>query len=196
MSLNSGDFKVQTKKLSSISTKCFDAVVPCQPDICELASRCPYVDAVDEDPETGSLRYAPTRGVGNKCEVRRSYIDGVFKTLNEAVSQDGRVLNIVDAHRVGLLILPLYNSLMDFKLAVLGANGSIYHGKGANPAYKEMRATIKMIDDMLKDLGLGSSGSYGTDPTMKRAGKPVPHSQTTEAKGNSNIYAEVLQGGK
>lgn len=167
-----------TNSIEKISIKMFDAVADCRPMSCENRTRCPYVTADHED-EDGNIVYVQTI-FKRKCQIRVKYIGTILDSLIQAIPNNDEMT----VHRISIMLVPLYSSLIDFKLAALATQGDVYYLKGINPIYKEMRATIKMINDLLAYIAVVPGSSPGTG--KNQAGDLL--------NGDSDAYGEILNG--
>jgi hypothetical protein len=139
---NIGSLSIHKGKIGEIAVKVWDVIPVCDANCPLWEEECPY----DKNK--------------TRCELRRQYIESVFSSLSNAI-KDKDQLTI---HRVGMLLMPLYTSLISIKLEVHAKQGGMRSSRGGvDPIYKELRETIKLIDSMLKDLGIdkekGGSGN-------------------------------------
>lgn len=131
----------------SVPIVVWDACHRCTGEDCPISERCEYC------------------GRDEKCLVMYYYLDNVFNTALDIV---GKRLNRKVMHQVGLHIVPLYAQLIRFKISELGVrNVTYFNDKGnavINPIFREIRSTIKMIDDMWKQLGFKEMGGSVKEP--------------------------------
>lgn len=130
---NVGMLSIHKGTLDNFKVKMFDAIPLCD-------ENCPLYEEL--------CTYDKTR---RHCDLRRQYITSVFDSLSVAVKDWDEVAML----RVGMHLMPLYTMLVTFKMEAYNKQGQIRTKRGGiDPIYKEMRETIKMIDGMLKELGV------------------------------------------
>ncbi len=133
--LGSMNLKKGTFGDSNVSLIMWDALPDCN-DECSIWESCPY---------------EKNRA---KCEMRRQYVTSVINQLEKAI----QIKDETSILKMGLLLMPLFNHLVDFKITHHALNGdTIIFNRGSakiHPVYKEIRATVKMINEMLNDLGV------------------------------------------
>ncbi|MFW6047238.1 MAG: hypothetical protein ACOCP4_05580 [Candidatus Woesearchaeota archaeon] len=124
-------------KYKSIPVVIWNACHDCIGDRCPIHHRCEFC------------------GQDDKCMVMYHYLDNVFSAALNIV---GDRISEKEMHRIGLHLVPLYTQLVKFKITELGVESPTYvTDKGAikmHPIYREIRSTIKMIDDMWASLGV------------------------------------------
>jgi hypothetical protein len=133
---NVGSLSIYKGNIGEVQVKLWDALPTCDSS-CELwEEKCPY---------------DKTKKI---CDLRKNYVENVFTSLNKAVDERDEVT----MHRLGFLLMPLYTSLISIKMEIHAKNGNIRGMKGSvDPIYRELRETIRMIDLMLKDLGINKN---------------------------------------
>ena len=93
--------------------------------------------------------------VGEKCQIERLYIATAMKPIYDEL---GTVLTSFDKIRLGLHLTPLYQLLARLqKESITQENVAHSTDSGLiriHPIYKEIRETIKIIDDMWSTLKL------------------------------------------
>ena len=152
---NVGSLTIHKGKIGELAVKMWDCLPLCDSDCSLWETECPY----DRNK--------------TRCELRRNYIESVFNSLSTAIdSKDDLTM-----HRVGMLLIPLYTSLISIKLEIHAKNGSLRASSGrVDPIYREMRETIKMIDSMLKDLNIDKDkGSTGKGDLLNGDGDYYEH---------------------
>ena len=111
----------------------WDAVPECS-EICPIFEMCNY------------------KQLKNKCSMRKKYIKKVVDQLSKVVDKTDD-----NWHKVGFMLVPLYSMLISFKISALAVQDPIVRGKmglKAHPSYKEIRETIKTINQLLSDLNV------------------------------------------
>lgn len=153
-----GDMTLYKGKLGDVQLIMWDALPNCS-DACNIYDRCPY------------------EGTNNrvKCEMRRRYLESVMKSLEKGIKEKDEISSIT----MGLLIAPLFQHLISFKIYEHSLQHTVTIKNKINPIYKEIRATIKEINSLLKDLGL-------TKGDTKR----------TFLDGNADYYDDMVRRGQ
>jgi len=128
---NLGDMTLYKGKLGDVQLIMWDALPQCVEE-CTIYTTCPF--------DKGRL----------KCEMRRRYLESVMKSLEEGVKKKDEI----SALTIGLLIAPLFQHLISFKIFEHSLGHNIMAKTKIHPIYKEIRQTIKEISGLLKDLGL------------------------------------------
>ena len=136
-----GDMTLYKGKLGDVQLIMWDALPDCTDD-CTIYERCPYE------------KMARKR---LKCEMRRRYLESVMKSLETGVKQKDEL----SALTTGLLVAPLFQHLISFKIYEHSLQHTVAVKGRINPIYKEIRATIKEINGLLKDLGLTAGDKKG-----------------------------------
>lgn len=130
---NTGSLSIHKGKLGELAIKMWDVIPVCDANCPLWEEECPYDKSK------------------TRCELRRQYIESVFSSLSNAIENKDEMI----MHRVGMLLMPLYTSLISIKLEIHAKQGSMRSSRGGvDPIYRELRETIKLIDSMLKDLGI------------------------------------------
>ncbi len=130
-----------TSTYKSVPVVIWDACHNCIGDRCPISHRCEFY--LTEE----------------KCMVMYYYLDNVFRTALDTI---GDKISKKEMHKIGLHLVPLYTQLVKFKIEELGIERPTYTTEKGDvkmhPLYREIRSTIKMIDDMWSDLGLKRVG--------------------------------------
>lgn len=133
----------------------WDAVKDCIGKECAAVSSCSYVQK-------------------GKCSTMRAYMKGVSRAIYN--DYEG-ILNDKELMHIGLHLLPLYKILCQMKIEEMGVHRIVTtteHGTMvANPIYREIRETMKLINMEWKMIDLMA-------PTM--GGIKFPHQQGRKAK--------------
>jgi len=151
-----GDMTLYKGKLGDVQMIMWDALPDCI-EGCPIYMECPY--------EKKRL----------KCEMRRRYLESVLKSLEEGVTKKDEI----SALTIGLLVAPLFQSLISFKIFEHSLQHNVMLRTKVHPIYKEIRQTIKEISSLLKDLGL-------TEGDKKKG----------YLDGNSDYYDEMIKRGR
>ena len=113
----------------------FDAVRPCRENRCPIHDLCPYTKA-------------------GKCKIETTYLDAVFKSLCSIVRNKltQELLNKFTLH-----LLPLHHQLIKFKIKAYSVEDvcftTVQGGVKMHPIFKEIRETIKQIENTQKSMG-------------------------------------------
>jgi len=140
----------------------WDAIISCVQEDCHIFEVCPY------------------KKVG-KCKVRSEYLSYVHTIMHGQIDNDNKMAKF----RLGLELIPLFNQLIDIKIAAYGARPTFVHKHGiaVNPILRELRACVKAISDTIMSLtNMGAfekSGPRGIDTLV----------------GDSNYYDELFTEG-
>ena len=114
----------------------WDAVPDCKDERCKAHFMCEF----------------DRRG---KCTTMMQYLKGTSQMI---FKNFGEVLDEPTFYRVGMHLMPMYRTLCRLKIEELGVNNIVTTSdtgrKQANPIYKEIRDTIKIIDSLWHSLGL------------------------------------------
>jgi len=151
-----GSMTLYKGKLGDVQLIMWDALPECNEE-CSIYEECPYEKN------------------RNKCEMRRRYLESVMESLEAGVKKKDEISSIT----VGLMVAPLFQSLISFKIFAHGLDHSIMLKNKVHPIYREIRQTIKEISSLLKDLGLT------TDDKAKNY-----------LDGNSEFYDEMIKNGR
>ncbi len=139
----------------------WDAIPPCQVEDCNIFAVCPYDKA-------------------GRCRVRAEYLDYVHTLMHGQIDKENNLARF----RLGLEVIPLFNQLIDIKIAAFGRQPLQLgrHGYTVNPIMREMRACIKAISDSISQLNsidaFKGSGLKGVD----------------ELVGNQDYYDSLFEG--
>jgi len=126
--------------INNIQLVMWDAVPECNED-------CPIYD---------TCIYAANHH--NKCDLRKQYTNKVLQNLSTACAEADEI----KVHKIGFLLIPLYQQLITFKINSLNNQHQIFEGNRINPIFKEQREVIKLITTMLDSLEIGDgSGRLG-----------------------------------
>jgi len=136
-----GDMTIYKGKLGDVQLIMWDALPDCVEE-CPIYTTCPY---------------ASMQRRRLKCEMRRRYLESVMGSLEKGVQKKDEMSSLT----IGLLTAPLFNHLISFKIFAHSLQHSVMSGRKVHPIYKEIRATIKEINGLLKDLGLTADGKRG-----------------------------------
>lgn len=151
-----GDMTLYKGKLGDVQLIMWDALPDCTDD-CKIYDECPYEKN------------------RNKCEMRRRYLESVMKSLEAGVQKKDEM----SALTVGLMVAPLFQSLISFKIYEHSLGHDVMSRTKVHPIYKEIRQTIKEISSLLKDLGITEDGKKGN-----------------YLDGNSEYYDEMVGKGR
>lgn len=140
-------YKGSTKDGSSVVQ--WDAVIQCESEDCTIFNVCPYEKC-------------------GRCRVRSEYLDYVHNILHGQIDNENKMA----LFRLGLEIIPLFNQLIDIKIAAYGARVSYADKFGikVNPILRELRACIKAISDSISSVtnmgAFESNGPKGVDAVI------------------------------
>ena len=157
---NIGDMNLYKGKMGELQLIMWDALPNCSEE-CSIYEDCPY----------GAVPHKRL-----KCEMRRRYLESVMGSLDKGIPKKDEMSNL----SVGLMIAPLFSHLISFKIFEYSTGHNIMYGKGVHPVYKEIRATIKSINDILRDLGINNKD--GKDRGL--------------IDGNSDYYDDMIRKGR
>jgi len=119
------------EKSKEIRLEMLDAIPECRKDKCLLAPQCPY----------------PKKG---RCKVRLHYVVGKEKFFHDNAAK----LDELTMCRIGQLLLPLYDQLCRFQMEQLVIETVDTHYNRVHPIFATVRATIKDIFTVEKNLQL------------------------------------------
>jgi len=142
----------------------WDAVPHCDPEHCPIVDDCPYAKE-------------------GRCTLRRNYQKYVVDTVLSGMSNITHEQMLL----IGMHLIPLYNQLIIFKIHVLNEPAVILTKKGpmTNPVFKEIRAIMKSIAEVLKDLrAIGAEGTPGVPG--------LPSGAVKKGHGDLTYYAELM----
>jgi hypothetical protein len=160
---NIGSLSIHKGPMGQFHLKLWDALPICDASCPLFEEQCPY---------------DKTKRI---CDLRKTYVENVMSSLYKAVEEKDEMM----MHRVGMLLIPLYTSLISIKLDIHAMNGRVSDSKGrVNGIYRELRETIKTIDAFLKDLGIDK---------VKGASK---NGKGDLLNGNGSYYEDLLNEGK
>jgi len=130
---NTGSIEIDKGNVESVPLVTFDAVPSCE-ERCSIYEACPFSN------------------VNVKCKLRRKYIEAVTKSIMIMVPKKDEIT----MHKVGFFLIPLYTHLVSLKIEILGMNQAVLIGKvvRANPLYKEIRDTIRLINQILNEVAV------------------------------------------
>lgn len=124
----------------------WDAIPQCQEEDCNIFGVCPYEKA-------------------GRCRVRSEYLNYVHLIMHGQIDATNKLARF----RLGMELIPLFNQLIDLKIASFGRQ-PLYlgkHGYSVNPIMRELRACVKAISDTLSSLNnikaFEGSGPKGVD---------------------------------
>lgn len=132
----------------------WDAVADCVEVNCPIFSLCPYEKK-------------------GKCMVELKYLKSVnvmlFKNFKDVIDEP-------TFFRIGMHLLPLYKSLCKMKMYELKVTDVVWedaNGKlKAEPIYKEIRDTIKLIEQVWRSTGLNKLQVIYENPELDMGGEP------------------------
>jgi len=154
---NAGSLSIHKGKLGELNLKMWDAVPLCSED-CRLWNECPYDDR---------------RG---RCQLRKVYVENVFDSLKLAITNRDELT----MHKVGMLLMPLYSSLISLKIEAYSMGGRVRGSSGkVDNIFREIRDTVKLISSFLDELNVKPSG---------KASNPLD--------GDGSYYESLLSEGK
>lgn len=158
---NVGSLQICKGSIGELQVKMWDVLPTCD-ETCSIYEKCPY---------------DKTKRI---CDLRKNYVENVFVSLSKSVDEEDEI----SMHRMGMLLIPLYTSLISIKLDIHSRNGNVRGFKGTvDPIYREMRETIRMIDGMLKDMGI--------DKVKDKEGRK----RKDFVNGNAEYYEDLLNEG-
>lgn len=131
---NVGSLDIKKGAVEGTPFVSFDAVPYCNSN-CGVAENCPYTKF-----ET-------------RCGLRKRYIECISRSLLEIIP----IKNEVTLHRIGFFMIPLYTHLISLKIELIGMNHqTMLIGKvvRVNPLFKEIRDTIRLLDQMLENISV------------------------------------------
>lgn len=134
---NLGEMNIYKGFMNEIKLAVWDAVPQCN-TACILHETCPFA-CTEDSPENP------------KCEIKTRYLNSTMRSLKKIVKQK----NEKNVHVIGMMLMPLYNQLVTFKMneyAIANDNNAMA-GKRVHPIYKEIRSTMKMIHETLGSIG-------------------------------------------
>ena len=115
----------------------------CIAELCRIDSMCEYV-------KTTAIKTV-------KCGLQKSYMKATAEMIHrcfEKELQDNENL----LFKVGMQLMPLYRALCKLKMEELAVSYPVYStprgDRKADPVYKELRETIKSINQCYRDIGL------------------------------------------
>lgn len=134
---NLGDMQIKKGDFGNIPLIMWDAIPDCD-DRCNIWETCPYEKN------------------RHKCEMRRQYVSSIVGQLEKAI----KIKDETNVLKMGLILMPLFSHLVDFKILHHSLNGEpVVINRGStkiHPVYKEIRATVKMINEILNDVGVSA----------------------------------------
>ena len=151
-----GDMTLYKGKMGDVQLIMWDALPDCT-DECTIYDSCPY--------EKRRM----------KCEMRRRYLESVMDSLEKGVKKKDEI----SALTVGLLVAPLFQALISFKIFQHSLGHDVMLRTKVHPIYKEIRQVIKEISSLLKDLGLTEGDKKGN-----------------YLDGNSEYYDQMISKGR
>lgn len=158
---NTGNMNIYKGIMSKVQFSIWDSVPVCT-TTCIAYNQCPK--RIKED-----VLNPP------KCAVRVRYLEAVLGTLKLGIKRK----DAITVHKIGMMLIPLYNQLVGMKIAELSMNqdNNVMFGAKINPIYKEMRSTIQLIDKILDGFNI-KGGHIGAPGTVT----------DTEINGNGAYY--------
>ena len=128
---NKGSLVINKGKSSGLALCSFDALTNCTMKDCCIYDSCPY-----------------NKDKNKACGIRKQYLSHVLKTLEKVPS----TLNELVGLKIGFNLIPLFSQLINMKILAHSLSGNIMRGTQIHPVFREIRQTIKLITDLLKDL--------------------------------------------
>lgn len=167
-----------TTKSGSTDIAVWDAIPICDP-VCSIFLYCPHNQYPDKDFLLESFNSDfdnfDQSQCKDQCSLRARYINSVFDTLKGSLEET----TPITTHTIGMFLIPLYSHLISFKIQEYALKGRVFNNRGSiNPIYREMRATIKSIYDILKELGVN------------------PKDQNNYLNGDSSYYDDLVNNGE
>jgi hypothetical protein len=131
---------------------CWDMIGSCDPE-CGIKARCGYVDG------RGLNNFEYSEGKKkNICFIQKKYLDTVYEIL---LGQSLPNMDEKQSIELGLSIMPLFGHLVKMKISEVSVDSVLLIDKQgkkyANPIYREMRETIKLINVMMESYGVNTS---------------------------------------
>jgi len=120
----------------------WDAISDCLGDECACFEMCEYSKI-------------------GKCRLQLNYIKGITNIIYKNFSAK---LDEPTCFRVGMHLIPLYGILCRLKMEEIVVNRAVHMTKGGfkiHPIYKEIRETIRGIENMWKNLGFNGTTPQG-----------------------------------
>ncbi len=144
LSMTIGDFSVGRGIVSdSVPMFAWDASKTCNGRECPAHDYCDFY-----------------KNVGEPCEIANRFMAQVYSVVLNAVEAVPAGQREAILMRVGFDLIPLYKNLISLNLAEMGVDKIIeVEGRGmrkANPVYKEIRDTIKLIESTWNTIGIGT----------------------------------------
>lgn len=141
-------------KINDIPIFSWDFISPCIKEKCGIFARCRYAQGEG----LYSLEQKYSHVLDQYCTTQKRYVDKVFDTL---IYSNRDTLTAEDSIRLGLMVMPMFGHLIKLKIAEAGFDQIIFEDskgtKRINPIYREIRETVKSINFVLNELGLGSA---------------------------------------
>ena len=131
----------------------WDVVQRCTHENCPASLQCQYKSSIEEEGER---------------KVMRNYIRSISMVL---VQEGEEKLSALKRYQIGMHIIPLYKTLCKLKIEEVGVERIVTETpRGtlvANPLYKEMRETVKAIDQMWRNLDWSAASAEGVSPKFQ-----------------------------
>lgn len=129
------------------------AIEDCTAELCRIMHLCMYKKS--------------TATSTAKCGLQRVYIQAtaemIHRCFEKELQGDENLL-----FRVGMHLMPLYKTLCKLKMEELSVTYPVYAtprgDRKADPVYKELRETIKIIDMTYRNLGLKGASAPSLSP--------------------------------
>jgi hypothetical protein len=141
----------------------WDVVTDCRGEACSCHDKCITVN------------------VGGKCRVQWHYISAAAEVIYRNYRTQ---LGEAGLFKVGMHLLPLYRILCIMKMEELSLSSPVNRTKGgfrvADPVYKEIRETIKLICGLWKSMGLGMTDAEDGLPDVEKL-----------MRGGGNYYEQM-----
>lgn len=133
----------------------WDAISKCDGELCIIAEQCEYVKK------------------GN-CTLEMRYMKAISSVI---MRNYGEHLDEPTLYRIGIHLVPLYKILIRLKMEELAAERLILLDAKdkafAHPVLREIRDTIRLIEDVWKKLGLGEKAPEPSLPLSEDEGDYV-----------------------
>ena len=151
------------KELTKLALFSWDVVPPCNGELCPANHLCDY-----------------TKDLG-KCLVTSTYLRAAAQTIFQNFSE---ILDEPTLYRIGIHLMPAYRTLCRLKIEELGVTKVISissQGKPtANPIYREIRETIKLVEFLWEKLGLSKYQVLPPGANLEPQMSPIPSKPATD----------------
>ena len=143
-----GKIGVTKGKLNGYELYSWDAISDCLGEECACFSVCEYSKV-------------------GKCRLQLNYIKGI---TNIIYSNFREKLTEPLCFRIGMHLIPMYGILCRLKMEEMMVKSPVHVTKAGlkiHPIYKEIRETIRGVENMWKNLGLDTGAGVGGDLGFK-----------------------------